>query len=441
MVWVDLSVDETSSRAVDAARRDCLLLVMAKAPWPGAVKTRLCPPLTPGLAADLYRAFLRDTVATGASLPGVALGVVYPPALARAVDGLRALLPADASLWPQEGVGLGAGLRGAFAGGFAAGYRRVVVVSSDSPTLPAAVLTETFDALAGHDVVLGPATDGGYYLLGLTAPQPALFEEIAWSTAAVYEQTSARVTALGLSCHVTRRWTDVDTVADLLPLAAQCASDTAPHTAAILANEAVRRLLDEAGLTLPLPARVDDTPWQTLGSESLLKTPWRTLRRDRVRLHSGGEIDYSYLETPRAAWVVPLTDAGEIVLIHQYRYPVRSWVWEVPAGAIGAEPPEAAARRELAEEIGGRCRALRPVGRFYSSTAHLTLEGQVYLALGVELAQPDREATELLEVVPLPADEVFARARSGAINDGQSALALLMAEPLVLALPVPPPTC
>ena len=156
--------------------------------------------------------------------------------------------------------------------------------------------------------------------------------------------------------------------------------------------------------------------------------------RDRVRLHSGAEIDYSYLETPRAAWVVPLTTGGEIVLIHQYRYPVRGWVWEVPAGAIGDEAPVEAARRELAEEIGGRCREMRPLGRFYSSSAHLTLEAHVFLAVGVELARADREATELLDVVTLPADEAFARTRSGAINEGQSALALLMAEPVVRGL-------
>ena len=105
----------------------------------------------------------------------------------------------------------------------------------------------------------------------------------------------------------------------------------------------------------------------------------------------------------------------------------------MPAGAIGDEAPLAAARRELAEEIGGHCRELRPVGRFYSSSAHLTLEAHVFLALDVALAQHDREATELLDLVILPADEVFARARSGAIDEGQSALAILMCEPLVRA--------
>jgi rSAM/selenodomain-associated transferase 1 len=419
----------------DRAMSDRLLLIMAKTPHPGAVKTRLCPPLTPGLAADLYRAFLRDTLALGAGLPGTDLGVVHPPS---ADDhALRTLLAPGVLLWPQEGDGLEAGLSGAFARAFADGYRRVVVMSSDSPTLPVAALEEAFAALDGHDVTLGPTLDGGYYLIGLTQPRRRLFEGIAWSTEAVYTQTQERAAECGLWVHATPPWHDVDTAADLAILAAHCAGGAAPHTADVLGTAAVRTLADEAGIDLSAVTSPRERhaagPWQTLGSETLLASPWRSFRRDRVRLHSGSEIAYSYVETPAAAWIVPLTAAGEIVLIRQYRYPVRRWVWEVPAGAIGDEAPIDAARRELAEEIGGHCRDLRPVGRFFSSTAHLTLEAHVFLALGVELAQHDREATELLDLVVLPADEAFARARSGAIDEGQSALAILMCEPLARA--------
>ena len=409
------------------------MLIMAKTPRPGTVKTRLCPPLTPGLAADLYRAFLRDTLATARALPGTAVGVVHLPS---ADDwSLRALLPPGVLLWTQEAGGLESGLSGAFASAFAVGYRRVVVISSDSPTLPVAVLEEAFAALDTHDVALGPTHDGGYYLIGLDRPRPRLFQEITWSTDVVYAQTLERAAESDLRVHATPPWHDVDTVADLAALTVDCARGAAPRTAELLGNAALRTLLAEAGLALPPPApardRNDAPPWDTLATETLLDTPWRTFRRDRVRLHSGTEITYNYVETPAAAWVVPLLADGQIALIRQYRYPVRRWVWEVPAGAIGDEAPLAAARRELAEEIGGHCRELRPVGRFYSSTAHLTLAAHVFLALDVELARHERELTELLELVVMPADEAFARARSGAIDEGQSALALLMCEPLV----------
>jgi ADP-ribose pyrophosphatase len=98
----------------------------------------------------------------------------------------------------------------------------------------------------------------------------------------------------------------------------------------------------------------DGEPWEVLKSEYLLRTPWRTVRTDRLRLHDGNETDYSYLEAPDAAFVVPLTTSGKIVVVHQYRHPVRAWVWEVVGGMVGADTPAEAARRELAEEVGGR---------------------------------------------------------------------------------------
>jgi ADP-ribose pyrophosphatase len=178
-------------------------------------------------------------------------------------------------------------------------------------------------------------------------------------------------------------------------------------------------------------------PWSTLAGEYLLRSPWRSIRRDRVRLHTGQEIEYSYAETPEAVFVVPVLTDGRIALIRQYRYPVRDWAIEVPAGSVppggDAQATEATARQELAEEIGGRCQELISLGWFYSSSAHLSLRSHAFVALGVELGATNRESTELLDVVPLDADEAFAWARDGRINEGQSALAVLMAEPVIRA--------
>ena len=174
-------------------------------------------------------------------------------------------------------------------------------------------------------------------------------------------------------------------------------------------------------------------PWEVLGSEYLLETPWRSVRSDRIRLHTGDEAQYDYFEMQDAAFVVPLTVDGKIVVLQQYRHPVRAWTWEIVGGGIGSEGPAEAARRELQEEIGGRCRELVPLGSFYLSVASLTTRSYAFLALDVELGETSREPMELMEIALLEPDEAFRRARSGGIDESQSALALLMAEPLVRA--------
>lgn len=179
----------------------------------------------------------------------------------------------------------------------------------------------------------------------------------------------------------------------------------------------------------------DDTranPWEVLGSEYLLESPWRNLRQDRVRTHHGDEIVYSYLETGEAAFVVPLTTDGKLVVIRQFRLPVRTWTWEIVGGMVAAdEPPIVAARRELREEIGGVCDQLVPLGSFFACAGALSARHHAFLALDVTLSAQELEPLELIEVVLLEPDDAFARARDGRIDDAQSALALLMAEPLV----------
>jgi ADP-ribose pyrophosphatase len=153
-------------------------------------------------------------------------------------------------------------------------------------------------------------------------------------------------------------------------------------------------------------------PWEVLDTEYLLRSPWRDVRSDRLKLHNSDEVTYTYLEVPDAAFVVPLTVDGKIAVLRQYRHPPRAWAWEVVGGAIGE---------------------IVPLGSYFMLSASASGRGFAFLALDVELGESDREPMELLELVLLDPDEAFDRARDGRIDEAQSALALLMAEPRVRA--------
>jgi ADP-ribose pyrophosphatase len=134
-----------------------------------------------------------------------------------------------------------------------------------------------------------------------------------------------------------------------------------------------------------------------------------------------------------AVFVVPVTTDGKIVVLRQYRHPVRSWTWEIVGGGVGPDGVVGSAHRELLEEIGGRCRELVPLGSFYLGVGALTARGHAFLALDVELGEHEREPMELIDTFLLDPDDAFERARTGRIDESQSALALLMAEPRVRA--------
>ena len=145
-----------------------VLAVMAKAPRAGLVKTRLCPPLSPDEAAELARAFLLDAVDQVRSVAAARPAMAYAPVDARAF--FHALAP-DFALVAQRGDDLGARLSHAFEDLLADGAPGAIVIGSDVPTLPSAVLAAALDRLAGADLVLGPSEDGGYYLIGLREPR------------------------------------------------------------------------------------------------------------------------------------------------------------------------------------------------------------------------------------------------------------------------------
>jgi uncharacterized protein len=206
------------------------LVIMAKAPRLGSVKTRLAKSLPLQAVSELYRCLLDDTIALAQALEGVEVAIMCPESdvedLGRAAGGTVRVVP-------QTGNGLAAGLTSVFAHFAGAGHSRIVAFNSDSPHLPASVLESAFHALATCDVVIGPTHDGGYYLVGATASHPGLFTGDAMGTTSAFEALLARARALRLSVHLTDPFYDIDEAADLGRLAAelQRTPGKAPKTA------------------------------------------------------------------------------------------------------------------------------------------------------------------------------------------------------------------
>jgi ADP-ribose pyrophosphatase len=172
-------------------------------------------------------------------------------------------------------------------------------------------------------------------------------------------------------------------------------------------------------------------PYQTVSSKTAWTCPWYSVRQDGIITPDGKNGQYNVVMIKPAVWVVPVTDAGEIVLIYTYRYTVNDWCWEVVAGGLqeGRSLLETAVS-ELKEEIGGVTQAWQYLGRFYTANGFCNEEGYYYLATGVELTQPTaHESTEIIEIHTLPISEVLRMARAGEITDSPSVAALLLAEP------------
>ena len=192
-----------------------ILLVVAKQPAPGQTKTRLCPPLSPIQAAELYDCFLRDTLDAMREVPGVQRVIGFLP---RDAQGYFNQLAPDMELVCQRGASLGERLDNLLTEALASGAERAVVMDSDSPTLPVAYISQAFERLADVDVVLGPTRDGGYYLIGMKQPQPHLLHQVEMSTPHVLADTLALAKASGLTVSLLPSWYDVDTVVDLAEL-------------------------------------------------------------------------------------------------------------------------------------------------------------------------------------------------------------------------------
>ncbi len=209
------------------------LVIFARNPVPGAVKTRLHSRYTPKQAAAIYRAFILDTVnaATQADVERRCVACDPPGAEVELAD----LAGPDWVLFPQVSADLGQRMYRAACHCFDLGAGRVVILGTDVPSLPPRHIDRAFELLARKEIVLGPSVDGGYYLVGLSRPVREIFDNISWSTEHVFAQTLERAEAVDLTVGVLPSWYDVDTPEQLDHLIDQ----TRAHL--------------QAGLTDPIP--------------------------------------------------------------------------------------------------------------------------------------------------------------------------------------------
>ncbi|MDA0746937.1 MAG: TIGR04282 family arsenosugar biosynthesis glycosyltransferase [bacterium] len=217
------------------------LVIVAKNPIPGTVKTRLQSRYSPEQAAQIYHAFIQDTLHTAIRVPVHNRFLACSPP--DAVAALSAIAGPRFQVFPQIEADLGTRMHAALTHCFEQGAHQAILLGTDIPSLPANHLHQAFTLLSQKDTVLGPSTDGGYYLIGLTAPCLHIFQNIEWSTPAVLSQTVERIQAAGLSLGLLPPWYDVDTPEELDILLAHAraleqsgSSDTPRHTLACLSS-------------------------------------------------------------------------------------------------------------------------------------------------------------------------------------------------------------
>jgi rSAM/selenodomain-associated transferase 1 len=223
-------MESSSQTTACSSRPNRTLVVMAKAPRPGMVKTRLTESLPTSAVTALYRCLLEDTLALAKSLTSVDVAVMCPESDR---NDLAHLFGNTVQVIGQQGHGLAAGLASVFKYFTASGRQHVIAFNSDSPHLAPSVLDCAFEILAAHDVVVGPTHDGGYYLVGAKAAHPSLFEGDGLGTKTALDRLLTRTKVLGLSTGFTEPFYDIDVVKDLLLLAGELrlAPAKAPRTA------------------------------------------------------------------------------------------------------------------------------------------------------------------------------------------------------------------
>lgn len=199
------------------------LIMMAKFPEAGQVKTRLAAEIGENHACELYRNFVLD-LRQALSSPEWSFRLALYPGEKKAE--MAGLIGEDVIQIPQRGNDLGERMENVFADAFAEGFREVMMVGSDVPDLPTEFIDEAFAALADHDAVLGPSCDGGYYLIGFSREgfRDGIFDDLPWGTKEIFTLQMKRFREQGLRVYILPPWQDIDTLADLKNMASLAAA-------------------------------------------------------------------------------------------------------------------------------------------------------------------------------------------------------------------------
>jgi ADP-ribose pyrophosphatase len=177
-----------------------------------------------------------------------------------------------------------------------------------------------------------------------------------------------------------------------------------------------------------------DQPYQTLHSRYIWRSQWYALREDQVRFPDGSLGTFTMVEKPGSVYIVPQLTDGRLVLLRNYRYTLKQWLWEVPAGGIQpGMSPEDMARQELAEEAGGTAGQLRLVASFYTMPGIGDELAHVFFASDVTLGDSHHEPGEVMEIHLIHPQEAVRMVQEHIISDGASAYAILLCAPYLKA--------
>lgn len=189
------------------------VIVMAKVPKVGFTKTRLTPPLSPLAATKLYEALLQDTISLVSSIESVALALAVSPP--DETDYFEQICPPETIFIPLTCQNIGECQSLSIRKLLDMGYSNVFTLNGDGPSLPKDYIEQAVEKISTHDIVLGPSTDGGYYLIGMKKHYEEVFQNIQWSTKTVFDETIAITNERNLSVSKLPTWYDVDTIEDI----------------------------------------------------------------------------------------------------------------------------------------------------------------------------------------------------------------------------------